>query len=333
MTNTVDITVFIALYNAEKYIEKTLNSLLCQTFNNFEILIINDASTDNSVEIVKQFKDNKIRLLHNESNKGICYTRQRGVEEAKGKYIAIIDSDDIAMPSRLENQFDFLENNPEIVLCGTDAQFIDEHDKEINHIHYINHQPELIKIRLLFANQFINSSVLIKKKAILNVGGYKKSIAEDYDLFVRIAEKYKTTNLNKKLVSYRMHNVSDSRTKKELYSVAEKEILGYQYEKLKIEKDLEYIPYLLFHGNAKLIEKKDLYVFFNTILKNNNLLKIYDEILFKNIFLKIWIELILHHKNCYQTWKLFLHPSFKFSKLNAKEKRRILKLLINPFKI
>lgn len=333
MNNTVDITVFIALYNSEKYIEETLNSLFCQTFTNFEILIINDASTDKSVEIVEKFKHSKIRLIHNETNKGICYTRQRGINEARGKYIAIIDSDDIAIHDRLEKQFDFLENNPEIVLCGTNAKFIDENNKEINHQHIVNHEPELIKIMLLFANQFINSSILIKKDAILNVGGYKKEIAEDYDLFVRIAEKYKTANLKEKLVCYRMHNVSDSRTKKELYAIAEKEILSYQFKKLQIDGDLDYIPYLLFHSNAKLINKKDLFPFFNTVLKSNSLLKTYDEELFKNIFLKIWIELILHHKNCIQTWKLFLHPSFEFSSLKIKEKRRILKLLINPFKI
>ena len=116
MNNTVDITVFIALYNAQKYIEQTINSVLNQTFTNFEILIINDASTDDSIKIVEKFKDNRIRLLHNKTNKGICLTRQRGIEEAKGKYIAIIDSDDLAMPSRLEKQFLFLEKNPEIAL-------------------------------------------------------------------------------------------------------------------------------------------------------------------------------------------------------------------------
>lgn len=333
MNNTVDITVFIALYNSEKYIEQTLISLLNQTYTKFEILIINDASTDNSVEIVENFKNPKIRLIHNETNRGICFTRQKGVEEARGKYIAIIDSDDIAMPDRLEKQFYFLENNPDTAMCGTDAKFIDENNKEINHLHIVNHESELIKIMLLFANQFINSSVLVKKEAVMNVGGYRKPIAEDYDLFVRIAEKYKTANLKEKLVSYRMHNVSDSRTKKELYSIAEKEILAYQYKKLHIDGDLDYIPYLLFHSNAKSINKKDLFTFFNTALKNNSLLKIYNEELFKNIFFKIWVELILHHKNCYQTWKLFLHPNFKFSKLNKKEKRRIIKLLINPLKV
>jgi len=333
MNHTVDITVQIALYNSEKYIKQTIESLLNQTFENFEILIINDASTDNSINVVNSINDDRIRLIHNDTNKGICLTRQRGIEEAKGKYIAILDSDDLAMPMRLEKQFLFLENNPEIVLCGSNAKFIDENDNEIAHTHTLNCDPDLIKIVLLFANQFINSSVLCRKDVMLEVGGYKKPIAEDYDLFVRIAEKYKTTNLDEKLVSYRMHSGSDSRTKKDLYAIAEKEILAYQYKNLSIDKALEYIPYLLFHKNNNGINKKDIFPFFNDIIKQNSNLKIYDKTLFENIFFKIWIELILHHKNFQEAWKLFLHPVFKFSNLNATEKRRIIKLLLNPLKI
>lgn len=333
MKYTVDITVLIALYNSEKYIKQTIESLTNQTFKNFEILIINDASTDNSIDVVNSINDERIRLLHNDTNQGICLTRQRGIEEAKGKYIAILDADDLAMPNRLEKQFLFLENNPEIVLYGTNAHFIDENDAAIDHVHNLNCDPDLIKIMLLFANQFINSSVLCRRDVMLNVGGYKKPIAEDYDLFVRIAENYKTANLNEKLVAYRMHSGSDSRTKKDLYAIAEKEILAYQYKKLNIDKTLEYIPYLLFHKNNKSINKKDIFPFFNTILKYNNSLKIYDKTLFENIFFKIWIELILHHKKFRKTWKFFLHPVFKFSNLNATQKRRIIKLLLNPLRL
>lgn len=333
MNNTVDITVFIALYNSEKYIKETIESILNQTFKNFEILIINDASTDKSVHIVNSIADDRIRLIHNETNKGICFTRQKGVEEAKGKYIAILDADDIAMPERLEKQFLFLENNPEIVLCGSNAKFIDENNNEIDHVHNLNCEPDLVKIMLLFANQFINSSILCKKEVMLTIGGYTKPIAEDYDLFVRIAKNHKTSNLKEKLVAYRMHNVSDSRTKKDLYAIAEKEILGYQYKNLNIKQTLEYIPYLLFHKNYNVIQQKDIFPFFDSLIKSNNDLKIYDKTLFENIFLKVWIEVILQKKNCRETWKLFSHPIFKFSHLNAKQKRRVIKLLLNPFKI
>lgn len=160
----INITVFIPLYNAENYIKKTIQSVLNQTYKNFEILIINDASTDQSVSIVESFSDDRIRLIHNDTNKGICYTRQRGVIEARGKYIAILDADDIAMPNRLEKQFAFLEKNPEIAVCGSDAYFIDENDQPINHKHDINFDSKIIKIENLFANQFINSSALIRKK-------------------------------------------------------------------------------------------------------------------------------------------------------------------------
>ena len=160
MKYTVDITVLIALYNSEKYIKETIESLLNQTFKNFEILIINDASTDNSVNVVNSINDDRIRLIHNETNKGICLTRQKGIKEAKGKYIAILDADDLAMPNRLEKQFLFLENNPEIVLCGTNANFIDENNNKIDHIHALNCDPDLIKIMLLFVE---NSYIILYK--------------------------------------------------------------------------------------------------------------------------------------------------------------------------
>lgn len=330
----INITVFIPLYNAENYIKKTIQSVLNQTYKNFEILIINDASTDQSVSIVESFSDDRIRLIHNDTNKGICYTRQRGVIEARGKYIAILDADDIAMPNRLEKQFAFLEKNPEIAVCGSDAYFIDENDQPINHKHDINFDSKIIKIENLFANQFINSSALIRKKCIIEVGNYSMKYCEDYDLFVKITEKFETTNLDEKLVCYRMHSKGDSKTKKELYENAIVDILNYQYKKLGIKKELSYIPYLLFHKDILSVKIIDFYPFFKTVIDNNKKLKVYDNTIFEKKFITIWLTLVLHHKNFKEAWKLFLHSSFKMSYLvNSKQKRRFFKLLINPFKI
>ncbi|OOV20926.1 hypothetical protein BXU11_17170 [Flavobacterium sp. LM5] len=184
----IEITVFIALFNSENYISDTIKSVLNQTFTNYEILIINDASTDNSVAIVENFNSKRIRLVHNSENKGICFTRQRGVEEAKGKYIAILDADDIAEKNRLQIQYDFLEQNQEFAVCGTNTKFIDENSNPLQDEFIVNTNYDEIKLKLLFANQFINSSVLIRKSAIEEIGGYKRHAAEDYDLFVRLAK-------------------------------------------------------------------------------------------------------------------------------------------------
>ncbi|WP_189318564.1 glycosyltransferase [Flavobacterium sp. LM5] len=133
--------------------------------------------------IVENFNSKRIRLVHNSENKGICFTRQRGVEEAKGKYIAILDADDIAEKNRLQIQYDFLEQNQEFAVCGTNTKFIDENSNPLQDEFIVNTNYDEIKLKLLFANQFINSSVLIRKSAIEEIGGYKRHAAEDYEFY------------------------------------------------------------------------------------------------------------------------------------------------------
>lgn len=328
----IEITVFIALFNSENYISDTIKSVLNQTFTNYEILIINDASTDNSVAIVENFNSKRIRLVHNSENKGICFTRQRGVEEAKGKYIAILDADDIAEKNRLQIQYDFLEQNQEFAVCGTNTKFIDENSKPLQDEFIVNTNYDEIKLKLLFANQFINSSVLIRKSAIEEIGGYKRHTAEDYDLFVRLAEKFKVVNLDQYLVTYRIHNNGDSKIRQNKYIEAEKEILKYQYQKLGIDDMLNYIPYLIFTHNFNEIKINDLNLFFEKILKNNKEKQLYDVALFNKTFLDLWIKIVTSRKNHKQALKLVLNENFNFSDLTLKQKRRLIKLLINPFR-
>src|SRR5690554_3918162 len=108
------VTVFIPVYNCENFIDECLKSILNQTYKNIEVLLVDDGSTDNSVEKIKKYSDPRIRLIQNERNMGIPYTRNVGLKEAKGKYIAIMDSDDISMPIRIEKQVAYLEQHPEI---------------------------------------------------------------------------------------------------------------------------------------------------------------------------------------------------------------------------
>lgn len=110
------VTVFIPCYNAGRFISETIDSILVQTYQDFEILIIDDGSTDNSSEILNQYaeKDERIRILKNKRNRGIGYTRNRGVREARGKYLAIMDADDISVPSRLEKEVQYLEKHQSV---------------------------------------------------------------------------------------------------------------------------------------------------------------------------------------------------------------------------
>src|SRR5690606_29827801 len=107
------------VYNGEKYIKEAIRNILCQTFSNFELVIIDDGSTDSSIEIIQSIKDRRIRFLKNEKNQGIAYTRNVGLKEAKGEFLAWMDCDDLVEPNRLEIQINYLKNNPEIGICGT----------------------------------------------------------------------------------------------------------------------------------------------------------------------------------------------------------------------
>src|SRR5580698_9685158 len=110
--NNPKVTVLMPVYNGEKYIKEALESILQQTFIDFEFLIINDGSTDNSVSIIKSFNDNRIRLIHNEKNSGLVYSLNKGIGLSNGEYIARMDCDDVSIPERLEKQVGFLNSNP-----------------------------------------------------------------------------------------------------------------------------------------------------------------------------------------------------------------------------
>ena len=201
------ITVFIPVYNREKYIHDAINSVLNQSYQDFELLIINDGSTDSTSSIISQFSDSRIRLLHNPSNMGLAETRNRGLWEAKGEYIAFLDSDDLMINNRLEKQIQFLKKNPDVAGVGSRRNYINESGDIIsksgkNH----SQEPDEVKISLLFYCAMTNSTFM-GRTDILRSYAYDSSfkICEDYDLFSRISRDNKLSNLPDKLVSTRSH--------------------------------------------------------------------------------------------------------------------------------
>lgn len=154
------VSVFIPVYNAEKYIAESLESILNQTYDNLEILLVDDGSTDRSVEIIKSYNDPRIRLIQNEKNMGIPYTRNVGLDHANGKYMAIMDSDDISLPDRIEKQVRFLEGNPDIDVVGTFYYKFNEKSSRKIKLKYT--KPEEIEIVLLFYSPISNPSSMVR---------------------------------------------------------------------------------------------------------------------------------------------------------------------------
>ncbi|QPK65310.1 glycosyltransferase [Methylomonas sp. LL1] len=208
------VTIFIPVYNAADFIYETISSALNQTYEDFEVLIVDDGSTDNSVKIIEEFGDNRIRVVRNNTNMGRPYTRNLGIELAKGEFLAVLDADDIAMPERISRQVEFLDQHPDIVAVGTSAYYIDNFEKNEILCEVITDSDD-ISTRIFQTNCFIHSSAMFRKNILVDIGGYNLEYpqAQDYELFLRLCEHYKLTNINKPLVKYRIHSNQVSQTK------------------------------------------------------------------------------------------------------------------------
>ncbi|MCW3076085.1 MAG: glycosyltransferase [Bacteroidetes bacterium] len=202
--NSPFISVLLPVYNAGKFLHESIESILNQTFSDFELIIINDGSKDNSKEIIKSFNDSRIIFIDQE-NIGLAASLNKGLGLAKGRFIARQDNDDISLPQRFEKQLIYFEQNPEVDLLGTAAEITDEQGRPTRRFHRHSSDPLTLKFALLFNNPFVHSSVMFRKTVIEKTGPYSTDTAvfEDYDLWSRIARVANVSNLDEYLVKYR----------------------------------------------------------------------------------------------------------------------------------
>lgn len=210
------ISVVLSTFNAEKYISQCIQSLLKQSFEDFELVVIDDGSTDNSAQIIRSFMkaDHRIRLLTT-SNRGLPSALNLGISIARGKYIARMDADDVAHPERLQKQYMFLEDNADIGVCGTWAAIVNEKGHKTGKILKHPRRDLDLKAKLFFSVCFVHPSVMMRRKLIEQSGKfYDESyrVAQDYDLWVRLAKRTKFYNLQEELLDYRITTGSLSST-------------------------------------------------------------------------------------------------------------------------
>ena len=205
------ISVLMTAYNAEKYICESIESILNQTFLDFEFIIINDASTDGTEEILEGYNDPRIKIIKNKENLGQSKSVNIGLRLAKGEYIARQDGDDISVPDRLRKQIDFLEKHKDYSVVGSFIKVIDENSREL---YPIEKPVSHIKIKefLKKDNCIAHGSALIRMKDLSDIGFYDELFpkALDYDLFIRLSEKYRLANLPEYLYYWRRHSESIS---------------------------------------------------------------------------------------------------------------------------
>ncbi|MHA1284646.1 MAG: glycosyltransferase family 2 protein [Promethearchaeota archaeon] len=201
------VSILMAIYNGEKYVTKAIESILNQTFKDFEFIIINDGSTDNTQYFLDLYsqKDKRIKVIKNKKNIGLTKSLNKAIKLAKGKYIARQDVDDLSLPKRIEKQFNFLEKFPDYSFCGTNVIIKQNKNFSLKYFTY----NEMVK-HLIIKNIFYHSSIFLRKEIFDKYGKYNEKwrYAQDYELWCRYIYRYKlkARNLNEKLVIMNIPN-------------------------------------------------------------------------------------------------------------------------------
>jgi len=203
------VSVVMGVYNGGRFLREAVESILGQTFEDFEFLIINDASTDDSAEIMEHFSDPRIRIYENSRNEGLTRCLIKGCNEARGKYIARMDADDISYPMRFEKQVAFLEGHQEYAVIGTQCHFLDDIGK-VRAISAYFCTDEELKQDVWRRAPFAHGATMFVREHIMEFGGYRELFryAQDYDLWLRVMERCKVANLPDVLYGLRYHRKS-----------------------------------------------------------------------------------------------------------------------------
>ena len=237
-THNPTISVIMSVYNSEKYLTEAIESILNQTFKDFEFIIINDGSTDKSLDIIRKYqkKDKRIILINNKKNLGLIKSLNNGLRRSRGKYIARMDSDDISLIKRFQTQYDYLEQNQDIFLVGTGLIQIDENSNDI-----IKSKPirgvEFIKQLLEKRNCIAHPTIMFKNKERYFYRN-KMLYCEDYDLYLRLLnDEKKIDNIHNILLKYRVTKDSISNSKRSKQDLFVKKAKEFYQQRLKYGKD------------------------------------------------------------------------------------------------
>lgn len=260
MNNSPLVSVIMPVYNCELYIKEAIKSILNQTYSNFEILAIDDASTDSTLDIIKGFNDSRINIIEKPCNSGYTNSLNLGIQLAKGKYIARMDGDDISVLGRFEKQVQFLEENEKVILCGGWFRILGS-----NKVIQLPEKDNEIKSHLLRGNCIAHPSVMLRKEALEGLDmiyDVTKEPAEDYDLWTRLFLKGTYNNLQEVLIDYRTHSNQVSNKRNEIQQKNDFVIKRNLYNTLDFsftQEEDRVFNNLLNHGYG--IEFKDYLVF------------------------------------------------------------------------
>lgn len=275
------ITVLMSAFNSEEYINEAIDSILNQTFSDFEFIIIDDGSTDNSLKIIECYQDSRIRLIKNEINIGLTNSLIKGIQNARGKYLARMDADDISINDRLEKQFNFLEKNKHISIVGSYVLFFDKQGQEVLGKAPLTHEE--IIVELLLGYTLFHPSVMIRLSDLSNHGlNYNPHYiySQDFDLWTRASRVLKLANLKSPLIKMREHSKKISRALNDKQRMFSDEVRMKQLKELKINyTPLELVAFNKMGSSDSLFNISELVALesiLSKIEKANHKQKIFD---------------------------------------------------------
>ena len=293
MKLTPKVSVLLPVYNAQNFVKEAIDSILLQTFSDFELIIINDGSTDNSSKIINEFRDERITIINHDGNKGLIYTLNEGLDLSRGTYIVRMDADDFSLPERLSLQVSFMDDNSDVVVCG--GQMID-YDGKLQ----LSENPivkDEVKASLLFSCVISHPTVIIRNEIFKKEKFCydKKYIhSEDYELWSRVIKNYKVSNLKDVILKYRIHKnqVSQKFSKVQIEGVRECQKLQLTQlginptiEKLNLHNSLTQLDFTF--SKDYLIEVENWLL---EILDQNTVTRIYDEKSLQIVISKWWMN-------------------------------------------
>ncbi len=294
MTQTT-LSIVMPAYNAAAYIREAVGSILSQSFRDFELIVVDDGSTDNSMEVVRGFGDKRIRILQNTTNRGIVYSRNRGNAAARGRYLAPFDADDVARADKFEKQLAFLDAHPEYGMIGSWARLIDARGRVMRQKWKVNAPPERIPAILLFRNYFVQSSVVIRREAIPGEGyaeGY--DAVEDYRMWAEVARQHKVWNYPAFLLQYRIHQQGITKRESDQMAGRDAKVFPLLYEPFHIQLNKRNLQLLqTLKDNRPITDLKDLNdleVFFLHLLSQNKKHKVVDQKQLVTVVSDRWVK-------------------------------------------
>ncbi len=294
------ISVIMSNYNTpEEYLREAVESILNQTYSNFEFIIVDDFSDDNSVEIIQSYNDPRITVLKNNENMGITKSLNRAMKAAKGEFVARMDADDISLPERFEKQVEYMKQNPSVVVCGTWVELFGSGAEALKEKYSkkVLSEKDLFRIQLLFGNHnnIIHPTAMFRHSSLSenNITYNEKYVyAQDYRMWAECSKYGECQNLNEVLVKYRMHNKAVSTDKKAVQTECAKNIMAEQLSwlGLKLPDDWENIHWGLLTGRKPYDLKIKAWI--ERIIEHNKIYKVYNQVKLEKTLWNKWAETV-----------------------------------------